>query len=123
MDENSKNIYLYGSISSVPMKSKLVNVQRSRLATFAYHVIVNGDKILICKEAFCALHSITQSKVRFICDKVRLGKVSPSPCIRGRHSNRPSRLQPEAIQQICEHIASLPADESHYSRHSNVNRK
>ena len=123
MDENSKNIYLYGSISSVPMKSKLVNVQRSRSATFAYYVTVNGDKTLICKEAFCALHSITQSKVRFICDKVRLGKVSPSSCKRSRHNNRPSRLQPEAIQQICEHITSFPADKSHYSRHSNANRK
>ena len=107
----------------MPMKSKLVNVQRSRSATFAYYVTVYGDRIFIYKEAFCALHSITQSKVRFICDKVRLGKTSPSPCNRGRHSNRPSRLQPEAIQHICEHIASFPVDESHYSRHSNTNRK
>ena len=91
MDETSKNVYLFESISSMPQKVKLLNVKKPRSATFAYCVTLSGNKILICKEAFCALHRITASKVRFICNKVASGKASSLTSKRGKHSNRPFR--------------------------------
>lgn len=41
----------------------------------------------------------------------------------GQHTNRPNKIPEEMTEYVVSHIASFPAESSHYSRHHNPDRK
>ena len=40
----------------------------------------------------------------------------------GKHSNRPYKYTEEENEEIIDHLKSFPAESSHYSRNSNINK-
>ncbi|XP_046684353.1 uncharacterized protein LOC124370105 [Homalodisca vitripennis] len=46
---------------------------------------------------------------------MKVGSSAPSPDKRGRHDNRPHKTPDEVSRYIEQHIATFPAEESHYS--------
>jgi len=66
--------------------------------------------VYVCKRAFVQLHQITNSKVDHILQQITAGKSAPSPDHRGKHSNRPHRVDPNKVDDVKHHIRQFPAE-------------
>lgn len=77
------------------------------------------ERILVCKNAFLALHGIKKSRLLRKVQNDRVNLIDR----RGRHLNRQHRVHPYVRRTVCEHIASFAARESHYSRKKNVHKR
>jgi hypothetical protein len=81
-----------------------------------------GRAITVCKRAFISLFGISMKKVNLIQKSIKLGKSAPEPDRRGKHTVRPNKTPAEVAGYVIEHISSFPAEESHYSRHCNIQK-
>ena len=72
----------------------------------------------MCLAAFASLHGITQSRVRRLASAT-LSSVHAPVDMCGKHRNRPRMISGAVKKQIDEHIRSLPAMKTHYSRGKN----
>ena len=68
------------------------------------------------------LHSISQSKVDHIIAQLKEGQVTARYSVRGKHSNRSSKIPEYQREAIRNHIRQFPAEHFHYSRSRNSNR-
>lgn len=123
LDVNGKNAILFGSISICPVKRPRKGAIKHKLASFKYSVTVQGNQIFICKNALASLYQIGKKKIDLIQKSMKTGSSAPSPDKRGRHNSRPHKTPDEVKEYIVQHIAMFPAEESHYSRHSNIYKK
>ena len=112
---------MFGLISrSSPSKKTKAN---PRTNVFIYSVRLSTENsIQVCKKTFQTAHAITKRRVENVCVKLVSG-VLFSGDGRGKHDNRPNRMDESLKDQIREHIGSYPSQESHYSRSSNRKRK
>lgn len=119
---DEQNKYLFGLIRrSSPTKKR--SKANPRNNTFIYSVrLSTGNSVQVCKKIFQTVHAITKRRVENICEKLVSG-VLFSGDSRGKHDNRPNRINESLKDQIREHIRSYPSQESHYSRSSNRKRK
>jgi len=99
-----------------------VNAARHRQQSFGYYVTLECHRVRICKKAFAALHQITNSKIDHVLKQLAAGLSAPRPVQRGKHNNRPQRVNESKVKQVKQHIMLFPAESSHYSRESNPNR-
>ena len=76
----------------------------------------------VFKKAFSSLHGISHRRVDSILHRSRLSTTSPQDK-RGKHTNRPNRINRDIITQIDQHICSFPSKSSHYSRHDNHHKR
>ena len=97
------------------------NVSR-RHCTFKYYIKSTTGKIQICLKTLCSIFGVTPRRVQMIQIKMKQREVNPND-MRGKHTNRPHAISNEVKNLIREHIKSIPAQESHYSRHDNENIK
>jgi len=123
MDENSRNSYLFQAITSYSPKVLCLGSARHRKMSLYYSVVVGARRIYVCKKAFVQLHQITNSKVDHTRKQITVGKTAPSPVRRGKHKNRPHRLDSAKVDDVKCHIQQFPAEMSHYSRNNNPNRQ
>lgn len=120
---NGKNIILFKSISMSHPKRKRKGAIKHKTASFNYTVTVGGNNVPVCKSAFMSLYQIGRKKISLIQDQIKKGLSAPDLDKRGKHSNRPTKLGEDVKKYVKEHIASFPAEESHYSRANNPNKK
>lgn len=124
-DHDCQNKYLFGLIERFSPKQRRARKDNSkpRDSSFRYFVrISSGDRVCVCKQAFCQLHAIGKRRTEDICNKLVCGTLF-SGDNRGKHKNRPHAVSNELKDQIREHISSFPSRESHYSRQDNTARK
>ena len=122
---DTQNKYLYGLIErSVPIQQRRRrSTGKPRANTYRYFVRnVKGERIQVCKDAFCQLHTIGKRRVEVISTKLVSG-VLFSGDNRGLHGSRPNAIRDEVKTQVREHIESFPVRESHYSRQDNLKRR
>lgn len=127
LDNSSKTCILFKSIDLNPVSRHRIRAegkkQSLRQYSFKYSVILEMKKILVCKDAFCALYQIGAKKVRNIQKQLKSGQAVPSPCHQGKHTNRPHKICEEVIDFVVDHIKMFPSEHSHYSRNKNENKK
>lgn len=124
-NHDDQNKYLYGLIErSVPRQRRLRKSSGNpRANTFCYFVRnTHGERVHVCKQAFCQLHAIGKRRVEVISKKLVSG-VLFSGDDRGLHHSRPHAITDEVKAQVREHIESFPCRESHYSRQDNLKRR
>lgn len=80
--------------------------------------------VQICKQEFLAVHGLQNSakRVKLLSKQISDGRPTPKKDERGRHHNRPNKVDPDMVQSVHDHIRSIPKYVSHYSRISNPNR-
>lgn len=123
LDENSKNTHIFKSLKPSSQKVRLCDAKKFRAVTFTYFVTVGAEVRRVCQKAYLKLHHITNAKVVHIAKQVAEGFSAPRPDARGKHNTRPHRMSDLQLAGVVEHISMFPAEMSHYSRHSNPNRK
>lgn len=105
--------YLAQSISIEEPKRRRVEEAISRRQTTIKYTINN---IKVCKSTLCYIFSVTQRRVQYLVDKIKSGVNVTDK--RGKHMNRPKKLNPSDKNNIVEHIRSFPQQENHYSRNA-----
>ncbi|CAF4940630.1 unnamed protein product [Pieris macdunnoughi] len=63
-----------------------------------------------------------EKEIEYHKGKDKNGASAPSPDRSGRHASRPHKMDSEVRDRIKHHIASFPADQSHYSRNNNAHK-
>lgn len=123
LDINAKNALLFGSIKICPVKRMRKGAVKHKSATFKYVVTVDGKQILVCKNAFASLFCIGKKKIDLLQQSIKGGLPTPNLDKRGQHKNRPHKIDVQVVEYVRQHIALFPAEESHYSRSKNINKK
>lgn len=124
---DKQNIYLYSLITTTKIKRRYKKDTKNEVSrrshSFIYHLLVNGEKITVCKAEFTNVHCISRGRVDKLCQQLASGKVVPKPDMRGKHLNRPNRVRDEIFNSIHSHILSIPKYTSHYSRKQNPGKQ
>ena len=120
-EHEKQNIYLRGCISvkeeNTIRRKQSQAVPKTFCSSYSYTIKETGSPIPVCKNAFCALHGIKESRLK----KKVLDFEEPLQDLRGKHGHH-KKLNDEIRQTIRQHISSFPARESHYSRADNRKR-
>ena len=107
-------------ITKNPTKNQLLygSENKSRVAfTFTYHVIVDENKVKVCKTAFLNIHDIGKDKVEAVVAKTNPnGTVEPDQ--RGKHGTH-NRVPEEQKKYVFQHIELFPLRLSLYTRIAN----
>ncbi|CAG9773378.1 unnamed protein product [Ceutorhynchus assimilis] len=123
LDINSKNTLLFKSIHKHDVKRVRKDSRKHKSASYTYYVTLHGNIEKVCKEALCSLYQIGRKKIDIIKSRLNSGASAPPPDQRGRHLNRPHKIDDEVKQHVIAHINKFPAEMSHYSRNRNPNKK
>lgn len=120
-DWNKQTAYLAGLISVVPIQRRYAkDVENANLrdCAFKYRVRVEEDNefvdLEVCRKAFLSIHGITKRRLATIQESLKTTGKAPEDK-RGRHSNRPHRLDEQVKSAMYEHINSFKGRASHYS--------
>lgn len=119
LDINSKNMFLFKSMTTKAPARPQKNATKHKSVTFNYFVNIDQKNICVCKKAFCSIFQVGKKKVEYIQQHNKKGLPAPPQDKRGQHNNRPHKLSPEVLKYITDHISSFPSELSHYSRNNN----
>nr|CAH7753491.1 unnamed protein product [Callosobruchus chinensis] len=123
LDVNAKNSLLFKSIQKRQVLRERKGALKHKTASYIYSVTKNGTNERVCKDAICALYQIGRKKIDIIQSRLKSGFSAPPLDSRGRHSNRPHKIDQEVKDFVKTHINRFPVDESHYSRNRNPHKK
>lgn len=123
LDVNAKNTLIFKSIQIEPVSRHRPQRCSSKVHTFKYFITHQTQLRQVCRDAFCSLYRIGRKKVEITQNLLKRGIPAPSPDMRGRHKSRPHKVADDVVNCIINHIKDIPAEESHYSRNKNHNRK
>lgn len=116
--KNEQDTYLMGLMEAVAVSRhrKRDGSKGEKTSTFKYHVVKEGIRVQVCKEAFLNLHCISNARVQRL-NKLLVAGSTPKD-LRGKHGTRPRAIDSEYLDMIKEHIRSFPYKTSHYSSKS-----
>lgn len=121
MGSQSKRSSYIGSLVTTTAKRtetkrKESQKPKNRLVTHCYHIKINGEMKVICKQCFLDTFNETNRFVSYALEK-SLSSVGSIPVEdkRGKHSPR-NKTTDADVEKVRSHILSIPAYESHYTR-------
>ncbi|KAL4705130.1 hypothetical protein ACJJTC_005509 [Scirpophaga incertulas] len=89
--------------------------KNNRTQSIKYFFLIETKKVQVCKVFFINTLSISHQIVYTALEKTKAGCES-SVDMRGRHDNRPHKMNIETAENIIKHINLFPKIESHYIR-------
>lgn len=107
--------YLSSCMSSIKPKYQYPRNENKRRDNNAFHFVINGDRIRVCKIFFKSTLDITDRPIRTVIEKRNGVGGMISNDLRGKHGNHP-KLDAGIKEGIRNHINSIPRIESHYTR-------
>lgn len=109
--------FIRNSMLEVKPKYKYTNAERPRNPNCAFYFTVNGIKIRVCKVFFINTLDISDKVIRTVKSKTDAqGFIEKDQ--RGKNVEKRKKIDPTIIQDIKNHINSIPRIESHYLRSS-----
>lgn len=118
LNYNEQNIYLRGCLQQA-INKRHINKNKTPRKVFKYVVTSGKTSIDVCQNAFLAIHGIKRDRLR---KKVQKFSVDVHD-FRGKHDNRPKRINTETLTKVHDFLKNLPYRESHYSRSQNKLRR
>lgn len=118
MDYNSQTHHLAKKcvqLDDVKRRYTEEAVSRRQCSFKYYFPTGNTHRIQVCQKVLCQIYKITPRRLQKLQEKLKFDK--PLADLRGKHSNRPNRINDSVKNAIRVHIEKLPKQESHYSRH------
>jgi len=103
---DEQNAYLFGLIRKQDIKRKTNPNSARRTCTYKYYLRFRGREMNVCKVAFARIHAISAKKIRGLCEKLDQNILFPKDG-RGKHTNRPQKIQPETQELIRRHLYSI----------------
>jgi len=107
---------LFGGIKMTAPVMRTVDENESmRTCSILYSIKWETRDLDVCKLSFMHIYGITRKRIEVLLTKIKNGVIVPID-LRGKHQNRPNKIQDIVRQSIAEHIATFPTYESHYVR-------
>lgn len=115
--------YLIGRVKVKAIKRKRTAREVSlRSTNYEYSVHYRGEDIVVCREGFLAMHSISKQKVDYAVKVKKTPTGTTTPDQRGRQQPANIITGPR-LDHVHEHIQMLPVTSSHYTRAKSPNRR
>ncbi|CAK1598252.1 unnamed protein product [Parnassius mnemosyne] len=102
------------NLETVVPKYQYKRLNSNRKPKNAFHFVVNGEKLRVCKIFFKNTLGINDRPIRTVLDKKNEQGIIVGEQ-RGKHNNK-KRISEEALNEVRCHINSIPRIESHYLR-------
>lgn len=120
-DRNRRASFISGLISfSSPKASRkrrnTPEKQKNRQVTFTYHIPIDGEQVKLCKSCFLRVFDETPKFVWVLCKQKQQSPTNYSTPDKRGMLPPPNKITDEQLNAVQEHLASLPAYESHYCR-------
>lgn len=113
-DINKQRLFVQSCLQNVRPRYKYTNAERPRSENKAFFLTTENDRIRVCKVFFKNTLNITDRMIR-----TTTAKIDPNGFVsddyRGAHKSH-TEIDPELLQDIKNHINSIPRIESHYLR-------
>lgn len=120
---NTQNAYLFGliDVQKTARKTKRSGSPSRRTFTAIYHIVVDVEKVEVCKKAFLSIHGLQKNRGRIetLLSKKTKGSSTPPLDKRGSHGHHKKKYSETDINNVHIFIDRLPKYESHYTRHKN----
>ncbi|XP_037876440.1 uncharacterized protein LOC119630598 [Bombyx mori] len=116
-DIHNQRSFIWSCLTNIEPKYKYTNALAPRNCNKAFHFIVNGNPIRVCKVFFLNILDISDRVVRTVRSKTDEHGVLKTD-FRGMTCNRKS--DEVLISDIKEFINSIPRTDSHYRRQSSI---
>ncbi|XP_038218902.1 uncharacterized protein LOC119837403 isoform X2 [Zerene cesonia] len=117
-DIDKQRLFINSCMSNVSPRYKYTNALHPRQSNKAFHFVMDGKTIRVCKTFFIATLNISDRVIRTVkqkCDKLGIIQCDP----RGKHNNH--RTNDESlILDIKKFIDAIPRIESHYTRQTST---
>ncbi|XP_049886799.1 uncharacterized protein LOC126381347 [Pectinophora gossypiella] len=111
---NIQRSYIRSCMVPVTAKYRYTNAEKPRGCNSAFYFTVDNNKLRVCKTFFINTLDITDRMIRTVKDKTdEHGFVEDDR--RGKHRNHKTTSS-DLIQDMIDHINSIPRIESHYLR-------
>lgn len=123
VNQEAKDMFLFSCVEGFAPLRKRQAAQKHHKYSYHYFILVEQEKIYICRLALCSLLGISEKVIKRIQKSVSQNLSGPSKIMQGLHNNRPKKINEDRRAEIIEHINSFPTESSHYSRRKNPNRK
>lgn len=115
---NQQRSFIQSCMSDVTPRYKYTNAMRPRQANKAFHFIVNGGPIRVCKPFFVGTLNISDRVIRTVIQKCQNHGVLENDR-RGKHDNH-TTTDETLISDIKTFIDSIPRVPSHYTRQTST---
>ncbi|KAK4313325.1 hypothetical protein Pmani_015313 [Petrolisthes manimaculis] len=111
---NTQSSYIAKHILSKEVNRRYSGPNSKRNVTYEYFVTVNKKDIVVCKTCFCNIHAISKKRVENVLSKV--GSTGVAPVDQRGASASVNKTHDDVLQNVQDHVRSLPTCSSHYSR-------
>jgi len=117
-DHNMQSLYIRGCVSCMKPKRKQTDVLRkNRRATWHYTFAQKGSTVFVCQYFFRSVLGVTKKRLELLQNKIL--NADDLNDKRGKHKNRPNRVDPDAWILLPIFCKTLPHQKSHYSAGDN----
>ena len=117
-DYNKQSIYIHGCISCVkPKRLQTVVLRRNRRAAWHYSFKRNGNVIFVCQFFFRRVLGVTKKRLEILQEKIF--NADDLNDKRGKHKNRPNKVDRDAWVLLSVFCKTLPHQKSHYGSGNN----
>lgn len=113
-DLSMQRSFIHSCLKEVSPRYKYTNAERPRKNNKAFYLMVDNLQIRVCKVFFKNTLNITDRMIRTVVNKIDQNGFLGND-LRGRHDSH-NRVDPQLLQDIRDHINSIPRIESHYVR-------
>lgn len=103
------------SLQRTYLAGLMARYQQGQQSRCHYYILVNGSRVICCRETFMQIHQVTADMLKTVHRKIKDGSI----CImdgRGQHDNRPHKIDQQVKAMMMHHIRQYPTYESHYAR-------
>lgn len=121
LSKDAQDAYLCGIIRLLPVRRRRMtrgdSIPNESSYKYIVHIVENNvaREQVICYSGFLSLYGITNRRARCVKDSLVRYGVAPKDK-RGKHNNRPNKLNDVDRSSVFDHISSFRSRKSHYSR-------
>ncbi|XP_027213404.2 uncharacterized protein [Penaeus vannamei] len=96
-DHNAQSSYLMNRVVSKEVSRRYAGPSTKRNVTYEYSVLVDNNKVLVCKVAFCNIHSISMKRVDNVTKKA--GKTGVAPVDQRGSASSANKTPDDVLQK------------------------
>lgn len=112
--DDQDKIVIHSLVPCTPKRRVENSKYKKRVTSWKYKLTIGCQSYDICRNFFLGLLQISAKRVRVVQQKLNEGQISIAD-MRGKHENRPHKIENEVWKMIDEHWSSIPSSQSHYS--------
>lgn len=117
---NAQSSYLASRVTVKDVIRRYAGPDSKRQHSCEYFVMVNNNKIVVCRTAFCNMHNISAKRVANV--RTKMGETGVAPVDRRGTNPAQNKFPDDVVEMAKQHIKSLPTCTSHYSRAKSLHR-